>query len=158
MMKMTLIAWTVALLPLAASAAVSVEWVSPENFKDAYYTNVKSEKSRQIVLDDLEKFIVERASAKLKEGQSLDLKVTDVDLSGEFDPYHGGQENVRLVRAPFFASISFSYTLTDADGTVLKQGDEQLVNKLLLAPQLPYKDEIDPYLYTTMVDWINANL
>ncbi|MFA5257743.1 MAG: DUF3016 domain-containing protein [Opitutales bacterium] len=156
-MKKTLLALSVLLLPLAVQAAVSVEWVSPENFRDAYSSSVKSDKSRQVILDDLQKFIEAQASAKLTEGQNLKIRVTDVDLAGEFEPW-SQNSNVRMIRDTYFARIVFDYELSDASGAIVKQGNVKLVNDLLSKPGMPDKDELTPYLRDSLRVWFNANL
>lgn len=156
-MKNTLLAVSLLLFPLAAGANVTVEWVKPEKFTDAYSSSTKSEKSRQIILDDLQKFIVEQASRSLKEGQTLALHVTDVDLAGEFEPWTDHPDS-RVVKSPFYARIAFSYTLTDADGKVIKEDKVSLINQLLTPPSLPDRDTQEPYLRDTLRDWFHVNL
>jgi hypothetical protein len=157
-MKKSILALSLLLIPAAANADVTVQWVSPENFKDPYYSNVKSEKSRQVILDDLQKFIVEQASRSLKEGQNLSVSVTDVDLAGEFEPWTKDSD-VRHIRPTYFAYIAFGYTLTGADGKVIKQDDNvRLTNQLLIAPTLPDRDEMEPYLRQTLREWFLSNL
>ena len=145
-------------LPLAASAAVTVEWVAPETYKDAYSSSVKSDKSRQIVLDDFQNFITEQASKRLAEGQNLKISVTQLDLTGEYEPWVKDQENVRMMKGSYFGHIVFNYSLTDAEGKVVKEGEAKLTNKMLTPPEPQDKDEIDPYLRATLRDWMRLTL
>ncbi len=157
-MKKSILALSLLLAPLAANAGVTVQWVSPEQFRDAYYTNAKTEKSRQIILDDLQKFIVEQASRSLKEGENLEIRVTEVDMAGEFEPWTDSP-NVRHIRSPYFAYIAFGYKLTGADGKVIKEDDNvRLTNQLLTPPTIPDRDEMEPYLRQSLRDWFRANL
>jgi hypothetical protein len=157
-MNKSILALSLLLAPLAANAGVTVQWVSPEEFRDAYYTSSKTEKSRQIILDDLQKFIVEQASQYLKEGENLEIRVTNVDMAGEFEPWTDNPD-VRSIRSPYFAYIAFGYRLTGADGKVIKENDNvRLTNHLLTPPNLPDRDEMEPYLRQTLRDWLRLNL
>lgn len=156
-MKRSLLALVALLTPLAASAAVNIEWKNPDAYRDAYSSSVKSEKSRQVVLDQLQKFIVEQASARLKEGQTLKIVVKDVDLAGEYEPWTANKD-VRIVRGSYFARISFDYELSDAAGKVLKSGSENIVNNLMVAPSMPDRDEMAPYLRDSLRGWIRNNI
>jgi hypothetical protein len=142
------------LLPLAMNAAVVVEWVNPESYKDAYYSNVKSDKSRQIVLDQLKDFIVKQAAPKIKDSWTLKISVSRLDLSGEFEPWTD-HPDIRVMKGAYFGEIAFSYTLADDKGAVQREGKATLTNKLLIPPEQQYKDEIEPYLRTTIRDWID---
>ncbi len=157
-MKKSILALSLLLAPLAANAGVVVQWVSPEEFRDAYYTSSKTEKSRQIILDDLQKFIVAQASQYLKEGETLEIRVTNVDLAGDFEPWTD-HPDVRNIHSPYFAFISFGYKLTGADGKVVKEDDNvRLTNQLLVPPTIADRDEIAPYLRQSLRDWLRANL
>jgi hypothetical protein len=157
-MKKSILVLSLLLAPLAANAGVTVQWVSPAQFRDSYYTSMKTEKSRQIILDDLQKFIVAQASQSLKEGENLEIRVTDVDMAGEFEPWTD-HPDVRKVRAPYFAYIAFGYRLTGADGKVIKENDNvRLTNELLTPPDLPDRDQMEPYLRQTLRDWLRLNL
>lgn len=157
-MKKSYLATLALILPGAAQAAVNVEWTNPENYRDAYSSYVKSEKSRQVVLDQLESFIKEVAAPRLGEGENLEIRVTDLDLAGEYEPWNEKQKDVRIIRAPYFARIVFDYTLTDKDGNIVAQGTEKLRNDLLLDPLLPDRNELAPYLRSTLRNWLNGNV
>lgn len=154
-MKNTLLALTALLLPLSAGAATTVEWVHPENYKDAYSSSAKTDKSREVVLQSLEKFLIKQGNAELADGQSLKLSVTDVDLAGEYEPWTD-HKDTRVIKGAYFARIAFSYELTDANGQVLKKGDEVLVNQLLTDPTIIDRDEIAPYLCDSLRHWLGS--
>ena len=144
-------------VPLALGAAVDVQWLNPDSYKDAYSSNVKSAKSRAVVFSQLGDFIVKEATAKMKEGWNLKIEVTQLDLTGEFEPWTD-HPNVRVIKGAYFGEISFNYTLTDETGAVLKEGSEDLVNKLITPPDFPDKDEFEPYLRTSLRDWMRRIL
>jgi hypothetical protein len=145
------------LAPLAVQAAVSVEWVKPESFKDPYYFSTKSEKSRQITLDAMQEFIVKEATPMLRPGYDLKLQVTQLDLSGEFEPW-SDHPDTRIIKAPYFGYIAFDYVLTDDKGAEVKKGTAKLVNEQLTPLEHRDRDELDPFLCTTIRQWLHSNL
>ena len=151
------LALSLLLAPMAAQAAVSVEWVKPESFKDPYYFSTKSEKSRQITLDAMQDFIIKDATPMLKTGYDLKIQVTQLDLTGEFEPW-SPNPNTRIIKAPYFGYIAFDYVLTDDKGAEVKKGTARLVNELLIPPEHVDRDELDPYLCTTIREWLHSTL
>ena len=60
----------------------------------------------------------------------LDIKVTDVDLAGEFEPWRGAEfDHVRIIRAIYMPHINLSFTLTDAKGSVVNSGARELTDQ-----------------------------
>jgi len=65
----------------------------------------------------------------LKEGQTLSMTITDVDLAGEYEPWRSPDfDDIRIVKDIYPPRISFSFELKDSEGTVLKSGEEKLVD------------------------------
>lgn len=157
-MKIKLLASLALILPLSAQADVTVEWISPENYTDAWSSSVHSDKSRQITLEQLQRFIEQTASAMLPDGQNLNLQVTQLDLEGEFEPWRVNSQNVRIVKSPYFALIAFDYKITDANGNVIKEGSENLQNDLLVAPGIPDATESASYTRSTLRNWMAGTL
>lgn len=145
------------ILPLVASAAVSVEWIAPETYRDAYSSSAKSEKSRQIALNDFQSFIIAEASPLVNENDNLKISVTQLDMTGEYEPWSTNHANVRMMKSPYFGNISFKYSLTDSSGKVIKEGDEHLSNQMLTPIDIRDRDAMDPYLRSTLRDWIHHN-
>jgi len=157
-MKKSLLVLSGLILPLVASAAVSVEWIAPETFRDAYYSSTKSEKSQQMALNDFQSFIIAEASPLVKESDNLKISVTQLDMTGEFEPWATDRQNVRMMKSPYFGYIAFTYSLTDANGKVIKEGEESLSNKMLTPIDIRDKDAMDPYLRASLRDWIRNTI
>jgi hypothetical protein len=155
-MKKSLLLLSGLFLPLLASAAVSVEWIAPETYRDAYSSSSKTDKSRQIALDDFQSFIVKEASTVIKASDNLKISVTQLDMTGEYEPWSMNHRDVRMMKSPYFGYIAFKYSLTDASGKVIKEGEEQLTNQMLTPIDLRDKDERDPYLRETLRNWIHS--
>jgi hypothetical protein len=123
-----------ALLVLPAVAApkpaarTEVVFFEPEKFTDASDRYLGGERDRDGILDRLKDYLIERADSRfVAEGQKLAVTITDVDLAGEFEPWHGpSAQDVRIVRDIYPPKINLAFRLTDANGEVLAQGQREL--------------------------------
>jgi len=120
-------------LSLAAAAAtpaggpVTVEYVDPQGFTDIREGFRRPRVDGNPHLNALRKHFEKRVPRYLAAGQTLHIRVTDVDLAGD----HRAQTNpwlldVRLVTNVYPPGISLNYTLKDPAGAVLRTGDARL--------------------------------
>lgn len=147
-------------LAVASSSAgeLKIDWQSPEDYRDADYYYNGSEKSRDIVLTNLEKYFVRTAKSRLPEGTVLEMTVTEVDLAGEFEPWRGPSLNdVRIVKQLYPARIDFDYKYFAEDGTLIAEGSEQLKDLMIprsLAATTLGRSENYAYVKTLVSDWM----
>lgn len=130
-MRIKSLSWLVAgvfALPFAVnSAELELEWQEPERFIDVESANEPRERYRERVLERLEGYFAEEAE-KLPEGQTLHIKVTNVDLAGVVEqvPMQGGLQQIRILRSGHSARIDLEYRLEDESGNVVQEGEERL--------------------------------
>ena len=93
----------VALWPIYAMAAVhpepvsriAVVFVKPERFTDARRADFKP--NSDSILDAIAKFMQEMEEEILPPDMNLDIRVTDIDLAGNFEPWRRPQsDQVRI--------------------------------------------------------------
>ena len=119
---------TVAVNYTHAKAKVEVVWENVKEYQDVQPTSQSRVKFREQTFSNIEDYINELAES-LPDGQTLAIKVTNLDLAGRVWPTsfvglgHSGNE-VRVVKHVDIPRIWFSYTLTDAQGTVVQQAQE----------------------------------
>lgn len=159
------------LLPFSVSAAskpkaadetpsrIEVLFEKPENFTDAKDSQMGTEKGRDAILSDLRSFIQDRAVGIIPAGAKLKMTFTEVDLAGDYEPWRSASTmDVRIVKDIYPPRFDFSYQLIDANGTVLKEGKEQLrdlsfMMRLVIDRSDPLRFEKD-----MLVDWMRSNL
>lgn len=125
-------------LPLQAAGTVEVSYVEPEKFRDIGFGTV----DRERVLSDMTA-VLKALGAKLPDGQTLKLEVTDIDLAGELRP--AGGRDLRLVTGRTdWPEIQLRYTLRAGNDT-LKSGEAKIYD-------LAYFER------ATFVDRIGTNL
>jgi hypothetical protein len=105
---------------------VVVNYDHPENFTDV--ESGYSTGTEKGYLDDLSRYLQATAGAYLPADQTLTMTFTDIDMAGKVG-VNARASGMRVVRSNYPVRLKFSYTLTDAAGKVLKQGNEELVNQ-----------------------------
>lgn len=141
-----------------ANATVKFEWSNPEK-----YTDLDNRGYRQSSLKDfsreMEGYISRLANRFLPDGSQLQLVVTDVDLAGDFEPWHMSPwDDVRVVRSIYPPRMTFDYTLTGKDGKVIEKGNEHLVDLTFDMNVKRRVFEDDQYFYEKEMlgDWIRT--
>jgi Protein of unknown function (DUF3016) len=143
----------------SATPPVTVVFDHPEKFTDVKDSMLGSDEGRDAILAQIRGYFVEKASAALPQGYQATFTFTDVDLAGEYEPWHGPQWNdVRVVRSIYPPAFAFSYVVTDASGKVVKKGSEHL-------REMGFEfhttlDVTDPLRYEkcALRDWVDSNL
>lgn len=132
----------------AAQERVTVTYVHPHQFTESRGTGFGQDYNHGDYLGHLKAFLVQRASAKLGPGQHLAVSITDIDLAGGFEPWLGPQwSGVRFMRDVYPPRIDLTFTLTGADGKVIRQGSRQLRGLGYLHDQPADPGNSDPLRY-----------
>ncbi len=144
---------------VAAQAAprAEVTFVNPDDFSDAANAPRGSSSGLDQNLNSLRAYIVERSNLYIPEGQKLTVKVTDVDLAGEYEPWQSGRlQNIRVVKFIYAPRIELSFKLTDTDGAILKEGTRSLRDpNFMLNRRLATSDPRE-YEKAMLDDWLRG--
>jgi len=117
------------LMIVAGNLAADVEltFENPNDYRDIDYQYSGNKRGQKIYLPQFEKHINKQAKRFLEEGQVLSMVITDIDLAGEYEPWRSADAmDIRIVKSIYPPRITFSYELKDAEGNVLKSGEEKL--------------------------------
>ena len=92
-------------------------FVKPDGFIDAGYS--KTERSSLAIVLQLQRFIIETAARYLTESLHLEIRITDVDLAGDFEVFRGPQfEHVRVNKSIYPPRIALEFRVFDRNPTV----------------------------------------
>jgi hypothetical protein len=143
----------------AGPAQVAVRFVDPDGFTDAAETSRPSSADTARTLDELARFLREAGARILPEGRTLEVRVMDVDLAGEFEPWRGpGFERTRLVREAYPPRIALEFTLRAADGAVVAEGARTLRDPLYLTRAIRVTTDRLRYEKSLLEDWLRQEL
>jgi hypothetical protein len=111
----------------AVAPRISVTFAQPQRFTDIKDGLLATPKGTAAILDDIGAYVRSLGERYVPPGSSLEFRVTDIDLAGEFEPQLGPNfERVRLFKDPYWPRIDFEFRLTDAQGSVVREGRRSL--------------------------------
>jgi hypothetical protein len=138
----------------AQPAAVAVVFAHPEKFTDVKDGPAGTDAARDNWLNRLKAHLERRGARCVPAGGRLALRITDVDRAGYCQPWH---DDARVIKAVYPPRISLEFTLTGADGKILKQGRLSLQNLDFLQRLNQYSFDDDQRFEKQMLDdWLSA--
>ena len=106
---------------------IAVVFVKPENFTDARRADFKP--NSDAILDAIAKFMQEMGDETIPRDMNLDIKVTDIDLAGNFEPWHGPQsDQVRITRGLYPPRIALEFRVIGPSGQLIQSGKRELTD------------------------------
>ena len=110
-----------------AVSRVSVTFVEPEKFTDARRAELAP--TSVGVLRELEKFLIETGGRYLSATTKLSIRVTDIDLAGDFELFRGPQaDHVRITKGLYPPRIVLEFRVTGSDDQTIKAGARTLTD------------------------------
>jgi hypothetical protein len=145
---------------LPAEGRVQVQWTDPSQFTELRQSRNRWDAERGDWVTQLAEYLRKQADKQLPEGQKLDVTITDIKRAGDYEPWRGPQlDDVRIMRDIYPPRITLQFTLTDANGQVIDQGERKLVDTAyLLNSSMP--NDTDPLRYEKRMlnDWLRREL
>jgi hypothetical protein len=141
------------------TSRVSVVFDDPRRFTDVKDGAMRSEAGTAAILEELERFIRASAARYLPTGRALEVRVTDVDLAGEFEPWRGPQfERVRFMRESFWPRIDLEFRVKDAEGRAVNEGRRSLSDPNYLTRSIRVTDDRLRYEKDLLSEWLRQEL
>ncbi len=142
---------------LSSDGPVQVRWTDPAQFSDIRYSGNRWEAQRGDWVTQLATYFQRSAERQLPDGQLLSVAITDIRRAGQYEPWHGPRmQDVRVVKDIYPPRMSFEYTLTDASGAVIDQGERKLVDSAFLTSG-PRVNDTDPMRFEkAMIERLGA--
>jgi hypothetical protein len=135
---------------------VEVIFLHPENFTDVRDAFGASEMGREGILTQLRDYLVHQTMSCVPDGQKLTITFTDIDLAGDYEPWHGAEAmDVRVVKEIYPPKMDLEFKLTGADGKVLKEGKRQLRDLIFMAKPYINRDDALHFEKTLLEDWLH---
>jgi hypothetical protein len=107
--------------------SILVECVDIEDYRDFSVNGMSEEKTLKLFLAEFEDELEDVAPRYLKEGTTLKVTFTDIDMAGEIQPWRNTHHaDIRYIQDIYFPRLTFSYVYEDAEGTVLAEGEASI--------------------------------
>lgn len=139
------------------SAQVTVIFEAPEKFTDARNEYMISNSGQERLLEEIKNHITSVAPKYLAPGQTLEIKVKDLDLAGDFEPWHGTDfDHIRILKEVYPPRMTLEFRLLDAAGKVVSEGTRSLQNPgYLMTTAMPHSDPLR-YDKDMIRDWLRV--
>jgi hypothetical protein len=145
---------------LPADGPVAVQWTDPAQFSEIRYSANRREARRGEWVQDLAEYLRRRATARLPQGDRLEVTITDIERAGDYEPWRGMQfDSIRYMRDVYPPRITLDFRLVGADGSVRAQGSRKLMDMSYLQRSTPLGNT-DPLRYEKRLidDWLRDEL
>ncbi|MBA0281781.1 DUF3016 domain-containing protein [Stenotrophomonas maltophilia] len=145
---------------LQADGPVSVKWDDPAKFTEIRQSSNRFEAERGDWVQQLARYVQTTAAKPLQPGQTLDVTLVDIKRAGDYEPWHGPRgRDIRIMRDIYPPRITLQYTLKDASGRIVSEGDARLSDTGYLH-NVGLKSESDPLRYEKRLidDWVKRQL
>lgn len=141
------------------SGEVTVEFREMERFTDFDDGPTGYGKTAGDYAAVIKRIVAEEARRRLPVGQELSVTFTNIDLAGDLLPsMKFGLTPVRVIEDHYPAHIDLSFTLTDANGAVLKHGERSLSDRGFEVRMFPGPGSPLNYERELLRDWLRSEL
>jgi hypothetical protein len=145
---------------LQADGPVSVQWNDPAKFTEIRQSTNRFEAERGDWVQQLARHVQTSAAKPLQAGQTLDVTLVDIKRAGDYEPWHGPRgSDIRIMRDIYPPRITLQYTLKDASGRIIDEGDARLSDSGYLH-NIGLRSDTDPLRYEKRLidDWVKRQL
>jgi len=136
---------------------VDVTYVSPENFSDFKDSFLETEKGREWLESQLTAHLKKMAQDLVPAGTKLEVKFTDINLAGEYEPQRGPRfDDVRIFREIYPPRMTLQFRLLDADGKEIARGERRIIDTNFQFNAAPYDNDPLRYDKVLLTDWLRT--
>lgn len=140
-----------------AVSRVSVSFVEPEKFTDS--RRGKLAPTSAGVLRELENFLIETGGRYLPATTKLSIRVTDIDLAGDFELFRGPQaDQVRINKGLYPPRIMLEFEVIDGTAAVVRSGKRDLTDINYQVRNVYPREDYLRYEKDILRDWLRAEL
>lgn len=141
----------------AKASRIEVSFVEPEKFTDFKDSYTYSESGRDNLIHQFTAHLESLARVHVPEGAKLVVKITDVDLAGDFEPWHGiNYTDVRVIKSVYIPRMKLDFQLLGADGKVLAEGHRELSDLSFQMNQMGFASDALRYDKQLLTDWMRS--
>jgi len=164
-LRFLLVAGAIALAHVAGAAGaqpgadsrVQIDWTKPDNFSESktYAGTGLGRQDPDEWLGDLASHLRYRAERVLPQDDHLKVTFTNVQLAGTYEPWRGPRwDDVRVIKNIYPPRIDLTFTQTDANGAVVKEGERQLRDPAFMQRGILYSTDPLRFEKRMLDDWL----
>jgi hypothetical protein len=155
--RFLLLSWFVVLAwSVPATAAVTVSFTEPENYRDASLDGSFRVEAGDKGLREIQRHLERLGERYLASGQELKVEILDIDLAGGHEPWRPRLDGARIMRDITWPRIRLRYVLEN-EGIVATTAEESVIDMNYLGrPSLYYSSDRLRYEKQMLDDWFRA--
>jgi len=145
---------------LSGDSPVQVSWTDPAQFSEIRQSTNRFEAQRGNWVEQLATYVQTSAGKQLQPGQRLEVTLTDIKRAGDYEPWHGPRaDGIRIMRDIYPPRITLQYTLKDATGRIVDEGEAKLSDSGYLH-NIGLRSDSDPLRFEKRLidDWVKRQL
>lgn len=109
------------------AGTIKADFEDIDNYRDFSVYGLSEEKTLSIFKAELEDELENLSEKYLAGDETLTITFTDIDMAGDIQPWRNtNNADIRYVESIYPPRLEFRYTLTDADGKVLDEGQASI--------------------------------
>ena len=134
---------------------LSVTFIEPEKFTDV--RRAELDPTSAGILGELQKFIIATGGRYVPENMKLNIRITNVDLAGDFELFRGPQaDQVRIAKGLYPPHIVLEFEVVDSAAKVVKSGKRDLTDIDYQRRSIYPADDYLRYEKDILRDWLRA--
>ena len=154
-----LIAGVLLAAPLSAeeeNESVTITWSNTDKYRDVRSTTGGPIHELKQFKPAIEREVQKYVKRQFPEGTQLTMDIVDVVLAGRVD-FARAQE-IRVIKSIYPPAMTFSFTLSDAEGNVLAEDDKKRISDVgfLFGHQNPVHRDRYEYETEMVRDWLRS--
>ena len=107
----------------------------------------------------MENFLIETGRRYLPENMKVNIRVTDVDLAGDFELFRGPQaDQVRITKGLYPPRIMLEFEIIDGATAVVRSGKRDLTDINYQLRSVYPREDYRRYEKDILRDWLRAEL
>lgn len=128
----------------AATSPVEVTFEKPAEFTDFTQSRLSKDDGQDALMAEYRDFLQARIAPRLAPGQRVQIKFTNIDLAGDYEPWRGSRaDDIRIVKEIYPPRAKLDFKVLNADGTVAAEGHRELQNLgYLMSAGFPRSDPL----------------
>ena len=131
------------------------------NYRDFSVSGMSEERTKGLFQSEFKRFARTEANRSIPEGYRVHLEFTDIDMAGDIQPWRNrNHSDLRYIEAIYPPLLEFNYTVTDADGEVVMEGEKRLRDiNYLFSPNMRFRSFTSfRYELSMLSDWMRGEL
>lgn len=141
-----------------APSPVEVTFDKSAEFSDFTQSHTSKDYQQEPLMAEFRQFLQDKIAPRLAPGQRVEIKFTNIDLAGDFEPWHGpNAQDIRIVKEIYPPRATLDFRVLNADGSVAAEGHREL-QKLgfMISPGFPTSDPLR-YEKEMLNDWVRQD-